>query len=68
MNYEEALPFTDPPEVQECCGTCREFNGIYCMIDWNNADECYKRPEHAREPTDWCGSYEWDGETYEPDT
>ena len=46
---------------QDCCETCKEYSGDYCMREWNNLDECYKDEDRdKREPDDWCDYYEED--------
>ena len=49
-------------EVKPCCGNCKEYNGDFCTIYWNNLDECYKDTERdARDPEDpACEYYEFD--------
>lgn len=48
-----------------CCGNCKEYNGTFCMKEWNNLDECYKVAwRDAKEPDEWCEDWEFD-ETWE---
>ena len=44
---------------KECCGTCVEFDGDYCMKFWNNMDRDYCVPcRDRKDPGDWCEDYE----------
>lgn len=48
-----------------CCGNCKEYNGTFCMKEWNNLDECYKVEwRDSKEPDEWCEDWEFD-ETWE---
>ena len=53
--------------VKPCCGNCKEYNGIYCTVYWNNLDECYKDTERdSREPEDdACEYWEYDEDNAE---
>ena len=66
--YDGAYPpgvtgkMIDALEVQECCGTCRLYDGDYCTARWNNADRDYLIPARdERKPTDYCEDYEQEG-------
>ena len=54
-------------EVKPCCGNCKEFNGMYCMKEWNNADECYLvKDRDSREPEDEpCELWEYNPDSEE---
>jgi hypothetical protein len=52
-------PFNDPPG--NGCWNCLQFNGDYCTLLWKHMDESYKIEDRdARDPDDWCPSWEKD--------
>ena len=58
---EKPLPFSDPPEHEDGCWNCLDFNGDYCTIFWKHLDESYKIEDRdAKEPDDWCPSWRKD--------
>ena len=47
------------PDMKECCGICRHYDGEYCTRLWNNLDRDYCIPgRDAREEFEVCDEYE----------
>jgi hypothetical protein len=54
------VPFTEPDKG---CWNCLHYNGDFCTLLWNNLDEAYKVDwRDAKDPDDWCPSWEKDEE------
>lgn len=56
---KDEIPFNDPPD--DGCWNCLEYNGNFCMKEWNNLDECYKVVwRDSKDPFDRCEDWNHD--------